>query len=118
MFGLRNRKKYNGTVDTKLNNEYGIRTQGNPNFPGALAYLRMIDTPFNSGYTEDECALQIATLYLCGTMKHGLHDEGRQIEARLNQVVQFGIKTRQIREELWLKCGEMIERTRHGADRG
>jgi hypothetical protein len=37
------RKKYNGTVDTKLKNEYQIATRDNPSFPGALAYLGLID---------------------------------------------------------------------------
>lgn len=118
MFGFRNRKRYNGTVDTKLNNEYGIATRGNSNFPGALAYLGLIDTPFNNRLTEDECALQIATLYLCGTIKHGLHSETSAIEARMNQVVPFGIKTKQIRQELWSKCIAMIERTRKEASGG
>ena len=115
MFGFRNRKKYNGSVDTKLNNEYGIQTQGNSNFPGAIAYLGLIDAPFNNGVTEDECALQIATLYLCGTFKHNLHGESKAIEARMKQVVPFGIKTKQIRNEIWEKCNAMIERSRAGA---
>lgn len=112
MFGFRNRKNYNGSVDTKLNNEYGIRTQGNSNFPGAIAYLGLIDAPFNNGSTEDECALQIATLYLCGAFKHNLHGETKAIEDRMRQVVPFGIKTKQIRSEMWEKCRTMIERSR------
>ena len=118
MFGFRNRKKYNGTVDTKLNNEYGIKTQGNSNFPGALAYLELIDGPFNNGYTEDECALGIATLYLSGAIKRGLHDESGAIESRMHQVVPFGIKTKQIRQELWSQCNAILERARNEAGSG
>lgn len=118
MFGFRNRKKYNGTVDTKLNNEYGIKTQGNSNFPGAITYLGLIDAPFNNGATEDECALQIAALYLCGTIKHNLHGESKAIDDRMKQVVPFGIKTKQIRNEIWEKCNAMIDRSRASASGG
>ena len=115
MFGFRNRKKYNGSVDTKINNEYGIKTRGNSNFPGAIAYLGMIDAPFNNVSTEDECALQIVTLYLCGAIKHNLHSESKAIQERAKQVVPFGIKAKQIREELWEKCSAMLDRSRASA---
>jgi len=36
MFGFRNRKQYNGSVDEKLSNGDGIATRDNPKFPGAL----------------------------------------------------------------------------------
>jgi len=65
MFGSGRRKRYNGAVDVKLNNEYQINTQNSPGFPGALAYLRL-DNAWNGKMSEDEAALYIATLYCCG----------------------------------------------------
>jgi len=49
MFGFgKKRKTYNGDVDLKLNNVYGIDTHDNPLFPGALKYLEFIDKAWNS----------------------------------------------------------------------
>ena len=36
MFGFRNRKQYNGSVDVKLIEGYEIATRDNPKFPGVL----------------------------------------------------------------------------------
>jgi len=43
MFGFGKRKKYSGAADIKINTEYQIITQDNPNFPGVIAYLELID---------------------------------------------------------------------------
>lgn len=109
MFGFRNRKKYNGVVDTKLNNEYQIRTNDNPHFPGVLAYLNLIDTFYQGGSTEDECALQIATLYLSGAIKHSLSDEAQSVWARMHQVAPFGVARGLIRQEVWDKCAALVK---------
>ena len=49
MFGFGNRKKYNGIVDTKLNNEYQIATRDNPSF---RAFLRTFSSLIPPGTTE------------------------------------------------------------------
>ncbi|MFP5435965.1 MAG: hypothetical protein ACLGIM_23025 [Alphaproteobacteria bacterium] len=77
MFSFRNRKKYNGTVDAKLNEAYGIATRDNPKFPGVLAYLKMIDEAWDSKFTEEEAAMFIATLYYSGLKREGHHVEAR-----------------------------------------
>ena len=112
MFGFRNRKKYNAVVDTKLNNEYQIRTQDNQHFPGILTYLKLIDTPYYDGATEDECALQIASLYLSGAIRNSLVEEARAVSTRIGQVGPFGIERGLIRQEVWDKCVALVEKTR------
>jgi hypothetical protein len=111
MFGFRNRKKYNAAVDVKLNNEYQIRTQDNPNFPGILKYLQLIDVSWNDKGSEDECAMQIASLYLCGLFRHSLWDEGRVVSGRFNHVGPYGVERGLIRQEVWKKCVALVERT-------
>ncbi len=114
MFGFRNRKKYNGTVDVKLNNEYQIRTRDNPNFPGSLKYLEYIDVGWNNNASEDECAMQIATLYLCGLIRHKLVDEEREVANRIKQIGSFGVDRGLIREQFWENCNALIENNRRG----
>lgn len=112
MFGFRNRKKYNGAVDVKLNNEYQIKTRDNPNFPGILKYLELIDVSWNNKATEDECAMQIATLYLCGLIRHALRDERRVVADRFERVGPYGVERGLIRLEIWEKCVALIEKTK------
>jgi hypothetical protein len=91
MFGLfKSRPKYNGTVDTKLNNEYQIDTRGKA-FPGPASYLKILDLAWQTGMNEDEAAMYVATLYFCGIMKAGLEDEAARILERLNSVGDFGL---------------------------
>ena len=91
MFGLfKSRPKYNGSVDTKLNNEYQIDTRGKA-FPGPAAYLKILDLAWQTGMNEDEAAMYVATLYFCGIMKAGLEDEAAHILERLNSVGEFGL---------------------------
>lgn len=112
MFGFGGRKKYNGVVDTKLNNEYQISTQGNPNFPAPLAYLNLIDTAWNSSMSADEAALYVATLYYCGTIKHGLHAEEAALWPRIQAVVRFGLEKGLITKAQWDKYESVIKRTK------
>jgi hypothetical protein len=83
MFGFRNRKKYNGAVDTKLTDGYGIQTRENPKFPGMLAYMSMIDQAWDSKFTEEEAAMFIATLYYSGLVREKLKEEARQLISRV-----------------------------------
>lgn len=111
MFGFRNRKKYNADVDVKLNNEYQIKTRDNQHFPGILKYLELIDASWNSNATEDECAMQIATLYLCGLFRNRLWEDGRVVAGRLDQVGPYGVQVGLVRLEVWEKCVAIVEST-------
>jgi hypothetical protein len=115
MFGFRNRKQYNGTVDVKLNNEYQIPTRDNPSFPGVGAYLELIDNAWNSKMSEDEGALYIATLYYCGLLKHGLHAEAETLHSRIHSVVKFGVPKGIISHVRWAKFSGAIEQARQEA---
>jgi hypothetical protein len=88
VFGFRNRKRYNGDVDTKLIEGYGIATRDNPKFPGVLAYLKLIDEAWSSKFTEEEAAMFIATLYYSGLKREGHHAEARTLAARLSTTGQ------------------------------
>ena len=118
MFGFRNRKKYNGSVDIKLNNEYQIPTSDNPGFPGTLAYLELIDKAWDGKMSEDEGALYIATLYYCGLRKHGLHSEASALYSRIQSIVSFGLPNGLISHERWDKFSGAIERANHEAGEG
>lgn len=101
MFGFgRKRKLYNGTVDTKLNNEYQIPTRDNPKFPQVLAYLNLIDNAWGANFSEDEAALYIATLYYCGILKNGDHTEAGGLFSRIQSIVQFGLSRGMISEKV------------------
>ncbi len=111
MFGFRNRKKYNGAVDTKLNDDYQIATRDNDKFPGILKYLEMIDASWNNNANEDECAMQIGTLYLCGLFRNSLWDETRIVAANMDRIGLQGVRTGRIRKEIWEKCVALVEQT-------
>ena len=115
MFGFGRRNKYNGAVDTKLNNEYQIVTQGNPGFPGALAYLELIDNAWNAKMSEDEAALYIATLYYCGTVKEGLHAEAGPLLSRIHTIVQLGLPKGRISQARWDKLSGAIQQANNEA---
>ncbi|BBA36985.1 putative uncharacterized protein [Methylocaldum marinum] len=110
MFGFGKRKKYNGTVDTKLNNEYQIATRDNPRFPGALAYLELIDNAWKAKMSEDEGALYIATLYYCGLIKHGFHPESSSLHSRIQSIVALGLSKGLISQERWAKFSGAIQK--------
>ena len=88
MFGFRNRKQYNGSVDVKLTDGYGIATRDNPKFPGVLAFLKMIDQAWDSKFTEEEAAMFIATLYYSGLKREGHDAEARALASRLSTTGQ------------------------------
>ena len=116
MFGFGNRKRYNGAVDTKLNNEYQTATRDNPNFPGMLAYLEIIDNAWNTKMSESEGALYIATLYYCGILKHGLHTEAEALRSRIESIVAFDLPRGMISQTRWSKFSEAIEQAFQEAD--
>jgi hypothetical protein len=101
MFGAGKRKRYNGVVDVKLNNEYQIDTQNGPGFPGTLYYLGLIDNAWKSEMSEDEAALYIATLYCCGLVKKGDRKEAVNLIARISSVAPFGVSKGLISQERW-----------------
>lgn len=116
MFGFGNRKKYNGVIDTKLNNEYQIQTRENPKFPGALAYLELIDIAWAAKMTEDEGALYIAALYYCGILKEGYQSEAEALLPRIHSVVEFGLPKGMISKARWSKFSAAINDAKHEAD--
>ena len=108
MFGFGNRKKYNGALDTKLNNEYQIATLDNPSFPGMLAYLKLVDNAWNAKMSEDDGALYIATLYYCGILKHGHHSEACGLYSRIQTIANFGLQNGMISQVRWKKFSTEI----------
>ncbi|MFZ2209566.1 MAG: hypothetical protein WAV22_12945 [Porticoccaceae bacterium] len=115
MFGFGNRKKYNGAVDVKLNNEYQIPTRDNPSFPGMLAYLELIDNAWNAKMSEDDGVLYIATLYYCGILKHGLHTEAHALHSRIQSIVSFGLPKGMISQARWEKFSGAIQQANREA---
>jgi hypothetical protein len=115
MFGFGNRKKYNGSVDIKLNNEYQIPTRSNPSFPGMLAYLELIDNAWAAKMSEDEGALYIATLYYCGIRKRGVTAEADALYSRIQSVVGFGLPKGLISASRWSKFSSAIQEANHEA---
>ena len=110
MFGFGKRKKYNGVVDIKLNNEYQIKTRNNSKFPGTLAYLEYIDMAWKAKMSEDEAALYIATLYYCGIVEHGFLDEANELYKRIKSIVKFCLSKGIVSEVRWTKFSNEIEK--------
>ena len=109
---FRNRKRYNGTVDIKLNNEYQIQTKDNKAFPGMLAYLEIIDKGWETKMSEDECAMYIATLYYCGIVKEGVNqEEVPGLKARIEKIGAFGKDKKLISVQRFEKFMAAIKQT-------
>ncbi|WP_150123483.1 hypothetical protein [Halotalea alkalilenta] len=66
-----NLTKYSKEVNFLLNRKYSITTDSriNSKFPAVLAYGELVDTARKVKMTTEECAMYIATLYLCGLIK-------------------------------------------------
>ena len=101
MFGFRKKKKYNGLIDVKLNNEYQIDTRNNPYFPNLSDYLHYLDRAWKNKMNEDEGALYISTLYLCGILDLGLNKEADELYSRMKRIVDFGLSIGSIQHEGW-----------------
>ena len=113
MFGIfKNRKKFNGSVDAKLNNEYQIETRDNSFFPGLTAYLQLLDTAWEAQMNEDEAAMYLASLYAAGLKKHGFYDVAWPVVDRLTAVGKFGVSRGMIRPELADKFMSAVESAR------
>lgn len=108
MFGIGRLKKYRGLVDTKLNNEYQIKTKDNPLFPGVMVYLGLIDNAWKAKMSEDEGALYIATLYYSGIVKKGYNAEASGLLKRILEIVEFGISRGMISNERWRDFSQAI----------
>ena len=115
MFGFRNRKQYNGTIDVKLNEGYGIATRDNPKFPGVLAYVKMIDEAWNSKFTEEEAAMFIATLYYSGLKREGHDAEARALASRLSTTGQADFGAGKIEMQRLAAFMAAIEKANAGA---
>lgn len=93
MFGLfRSQPKFNGTVDTKLNNEYQIHTKQDNRFPDPALYLRLLNDMWQLKASEDEAAMYIAALFYRGLLKAGYRDEALLLQARIIEVGVFGVE--------------------------
>ena len=116
MFGFgNNRKKYNGAVDLKLNNEYQIQTKNNDKFPGMLAYLELIDNARKAKMNEDEAAMYIATLYYCGIAKNGYLEEAEVLLERIQSIAMFCLPKNMISEDHWRRFLGAIEEANSAA---
>lgn len=96
MFGFRNRRNYNSSVDNKLTDQYNIETKNNPKFPGAIKYLGLIDEAWNAKFTEEEAAMFIATLYYSGLKREGHHSEAQILARTLSITGQADFATGKI----------------------
>lgn len=103
MFGFGNRRKYNGAVDEKLNNDYQITTRGNQYFPSSHAYLELIDNAWTSKMSEDEGAIYIATLHCCGLLRHEIYDEAKYLYLRILHSGIDGVRRGVISQARWEK---------------
>jgi hypothetical protein len=108
MLGIGKRKKYNGAIDTKLNNEYQIQTKGNLLFPNVGAYLDLIDNAWKTNMSVDDGVLYIATLYYCGLVRQEHNEEAKDLLQRINSIVEFGLPKGIISEEKWSKFSKAI----------
>lgn len=115
MFGFRNRKQYNGTVDEKLTSAYGIATRDNPRFPGVLAYLGLIDQAWENKFTEEEAAMFIATLYYSGLRREGHHQDARALAPRLSATGQADFAAGKIGMQRLAAFMAAIEKANAGA---
>lgn len=112
MFGFfKNRLRYNGSVDTKLNNEYHIDTRNNDVFQAGV-YLPALDAAWANHMNEDEAALFIATAYFCSLEKGGHQHEADQLAERLASVGTFGVERGLISTDRSNQCLAMINRSR------
>ena len=75
-----------------------------------FAYLELIDFGWNTKMSEDECALYIATLYYCGILEHGHHEEASAVLLRIKAIVQFGISKGIFPKEQWDKTSTTIKK--------
>lgn len=115
MFRFGNRRKYNGAVDEKLNHEYQIVTRDNQNFPGAHAYLELIDSAWTSKMSEDEGAIYIATLHCCGLLRNHIYDEAKYLYLRILHTGIDGVSRGVISKVRWEKFSSALNQAHQEA---
>lgn len=113
MFGFRSRKKFNTAVDRSLNKDYQLATRDNPRFPGAGAYLELIDNAWRGGMTPEEGALYIAVLQYCGLMDHSHSDNARELLDSIYCVAPREIHAGKVSAERWAKFEGAIKSKRN-----
>ena len=115
MFGFRNRANFNGEVDAYLNSQMGINTNSrvNRNFPGTIAYVGMLDAPWNQKASSEAGALHMAILYHAGLVKNGgptEHREAREILSKIQAFINISVSTRKLDPEHARRAVELLNK--------
>ena len=89
MLGFGQRKKYNARVDTILRNDFKIVTDSlvNPNFPGILKYLELIDNMYYAKGSAEAAASDLALIYYAGLFKKGTDSDRKEAETQLGRML-------------------------------
>ncbi len=112
MLWFRNRKKWNGGVDTIVTRDLGIQTRGNEKFPGVLAYLELLDTAYSVKMNEREAALYIGVLYFSGLFRNNFWREAEDLRGKLVPYGQEAARGGQISIARWRKFLGEIDKVR------
>ena len=102
--GLSARKKYNQQVDDILTKKLQIEVDQtkNPNFPGILKYLEMIDEVWHSKGSAEAAAIRVAMPYYSGLIKNGTdadHKEAQILGPRFRNLMTLYRVQRAIDQE-------------------
>lgn len=111
-FARRRRKRYNGLIDTLLNERYHIDTKSDPDFPGVMAYLELIDNGWGSKWSPEETSYYIATLLYCGLFDQGNTGKAEAVYNAMSPVVAEGIDTGCIRIDISRRFMQPIQERR------
>lgn len=105
---FRNRKRFNGEVDQKILTDYGIKTSENPDWPGVLAYLELLDVPWQQKWNADEAALHMVVLYYDGLERNGRASDALLIRPKILQVANRQVSSGVVGREKWERYQEKI----------
>jgi hypothetical protein len=108
---LAREKKWNGAVATIIENEYGIRRKGNPDYPGVLAELEHLDIAWQTKATEHEAACMMAVSLFCGYVDHGRNDEAWELFKKIMAVAKPQVAVGLIRPIPWSRYSNAIEKS-------
>ena len=88
MFGFGVRKRYNTKVDAILINDFQIVTNSlaNPNFPGILKYMELVDNVYYAKGSAEAAASDLALMYYAGLFKKGIDSERKDAETQLRRI--------------------------------
>lgn len=117
MFG-RKRKRFNGDVDQKIVCDYGIQTRGNPDWPGPLAYLEFLDTPWRNNWNADEAALFMAMNFYLGLVDAGRYDEAATVHDKIRAVAEANVSAGQVGQAKWEHFQAVASRKLTAVDKG